>query len=325
MRISDFSRCVLGFCAAVAMLAGCGGSQTQIGAPGTIPQSGPAARHPDRGPSWMAPDAKGKDLLYVSDQGTNDVYVYSYPKGKLTGTLTGFNVPDGECVDQTGDVFITNYSASNIVEYAHGGTSPIATLSDKGYHPSGCSVDPTTGNLAVTNFETTHSLRGDVAIYQGAKGSPKLHYTDPRIYSMYFCGYDNAGNLFVDGTTAGSAFAFAELPSGGRSFRNITLKQTISGGPGGVQWDGSHVAVLVQGTNVIYQFTINGKKGTEVGSTSLGGASYVIQFWKEGSDVIGPDFGNADVGIWKYPAGGAATKIITGLDQPEGATVSQAQ
>src|SRR5580692_2579193 len=54
----------------------------------------------DHGKSWMSPSAKKSALLYVSDAGSGDVYVYSYPKGKLTGTLTGFNFPEGECADK---------------------------------------------------------------------------------------------------------------------------------------------------------------------------------------------------------------------------------
>ena len=94
------------------------------------------AVHPDHGRSWMAPQAKRDSLLYITDVGTNAVYAYSYPKGTLLGTLTGFDAPFGECVDNKGDVFIANIEASNILEYAHGGTSPIATLSDPATSPS---------------------------------------------------------------------------------------------------------------------------------------------------------------------------------------------
>ena len=324
MKIADLSRHALRFCAAATMLSGCGAAQSQIGGLGAVPESPATATQVKNGRPWIAPDAKKKDLLYISDRGTNDVYVYSYPRGKLNGTLTGFNDPDGECVDKTGDVFITNFLSSNIIEYAHGGTSPIATLSDPGYYPADCSVDPTTGNLAVTNFETTSNLQGGVAIYQSAKGSP-TYYTDSFIYLMFFCSYDDAGNLFVDGVTSGSAFTFAELPSGGTSFSNVTLNQTISE-PGGVQWDGKYVAIIGQNTNVIYQFTISGSSGTEVGSTPLNGASDVVEFWKQGAKVIGPDVGAGDVGIWKYPAGGNPTKTLKkGFDEPEGATVSRAK
>ena len=83
MKSLDFSRYVLGVCAAVAMLAGCGGSQPPIGTPGAMPQTSALATHADRGTSWMLPDAKSKDLLYVGD--IYDVTVYSYPQGKLEG------------------------------------------------------------------------------------------------------------------------------------------------------------------------------------------------------------------------------------------------
>jgi len=309
--------------AAVALLAGCGGPQP-FGAPGAIGQTSANAAHAERGTSWMAPDAKKKDLLYISDEGADKVYVYSYPKGKLKGALAGFTAPRGECVDKTGDVFITNFYSHNIIEYAHGGTSPIATLSDPGYAPIDCSVDPTTGNLAVTNYGSTGTLSGDVAIYKHAKGSPKAYYSDPDIFYMLSCGYDNASNLFVDGATSSGAFEFAELPSGGSSLQNIKLNQSIEY-PGGVQWDGKHVAVGDTYANVIYQFTISGKKGKKVGSTSLSGASYIYQFWIQKPKVIGPNDGYPNVKLWDYPAGGSPIKIITGLDIPVGATVSVAK
>jgi hypothetical protein len=276
--------------------------------------------HPDQSHSWMAPDAKNQALLYISDLNTYDVYVYAYPKGKLKGRLTGFGGPEGECVDKKGHVFIANFALSNVLEYAHGGTSPVATLSDPGYYPVGCSVDPTTGDLAVANYVSTGGDPGNVVIYKDAKGVPTA-YADPLVNEMTFCGYDNAGNLFVDGSTSGGTFAFDELPSGGASLEKILLNQSI-GVPGGVQWDGTYVAVGDRAANVIYRFTINGIKGKEAGSVSLGDSSDVNQFWTDGSKVIGSDFGAANVGFWNYPTGGSPTKTISGLGKPVGATVS---
>jgi hypothetical protein len=272
----------------------------------------------------MNPQARSGDLLYVSDTDTSEVYVYSYPSDKLVGALKDFRDPGGECVDKSGDVFITNTGDDEILEFAHGGTTPLATLSDPGYFPFGCSVDPTSGNLAVANnFASSGSGQGNVVVYTHAKGKPKGDYTDPNINQMLLCGYDDKGNLFVDGFTKGSGFAFAELRSGSTTFTNITLNQSI-GSPGGVQWDGKHVAVGDQSTNIVYQFSISGKKGTKAGSTPLTGAAEVVQFWIAGSKLIGPDAGASDVGIWNYPAGGSATKKITGLYIPLGATLSKA-
>lgn len=340
MEILRLGRYPFGALAAVALLAGCGnGSGPQVGAPlnnsaalgGVATMTRPDdsrswMARPDHSRSWMAPDAKKHDLLYVSDSfpyGSNDVYVYSYPKGKLKGQLTGFNEPSGQCVDKAGNVFIANFGTSQILEYAHGGTSPINTLSDAGYYPLGCSVDPTTGNLAVTNRLSTSFTTGDVAIYPDASGTP-TSYTDPNFYYYEFCGYDNHGNLYIDGTTKGSALEYAELPSGGGSLSNLTLNQSI-GFPGGVQWDGKHLAIGDQSAAVIYQFAISGSSGTKVGSTPLTGSKDVVQFWIRGNRVIGPDAGLADVGFYNYPSGGSPTKTIVDLGEPVGATVSRAK
>lgn len=344
MKISSSTRYAVGIMLAGALLVACSSGASQL-APSTamqqsavglgtnVPQLGripglppwsvaASAAHRDHGRSWMAPDAKTNDLLYISSSLNGDVYVYSYPSDNLKGTLTGFSSPAGECVDKSGHVFIT--SKSGILEYAHGGTTPIATLKDAGL-AQGCSVDPKTGNLAVTNYSTTSSPQGNVAIYKDAKGSP-TYRTDSKIYNEDSCGYDNAGNLFVDGQDISSGgLRLSEIPSGRTFFRNITLNQTITGA-GGVQWDGKHLAVgnNVEGSGTIYQFAIKGEKGTKVGSTPLKGSSGVMQFWIEQARVIGPELGPNDVGIWAYPAGGSAKKTITGgFDGPWGATVSK--
>jgi hypothetical protein len=345
MKTSSLARCATGACVAIAILGGCtnGGTQPQVGLPGAIqppstlntqslrhlpslPGNAGLVRHPDHGKSWMAPDAKKKDLLYISDQGAGAVYVYSYPKStgkkypKLEGTLTGFDIPQGDCADKAGNVWITNQVPPEIVEYAHGGTSPIATLSDSGY-PAGCSVDPTTGNLAVTNTCSYPSCgTGSVAIYVDAVGTPTL-YTDPDITSYFFDSYDNKGNLFVDGINNGP-FQFAELPSGSGTFTNISLNESI-GYPGGVQWVGTYVAVENQDTDVIYQFTLSGSGGTEIGSTTLNGTCDVPTFWIKGKTVVAPDECNIFVGLWNYPAGGAPTKTLNDFSQPVGAVLSK--
>ena len=39
--------------------------------------------------SWMSSRANFEDLLYISDEGTNDVYAFSWPKGELMGKIAG--------------------------------------------------------------------------------------------------------------------------------------------------------------------------------------------------------------------------------------------
>ena len=325
MRSLDFGRYALCSCMAAAMLAGCGASQPPIGAQGTMPQSRVAATtHANRGGSWMLPEAQTQDLLYVANSTT--VTVYSYPGGQHLRTLYHFYDPQGECVDKNGDVFITNFGGGQIFEYAHGGTKRIATLKSPTGGPIGCSVDPTTGNLAVSAFG------GMVGIYKGARGKPEI-YTDPQIAKFYWCAYDNVGNLFVDGQDSGGGFRFAELRGSPAAFTDITLNQSI-GWPAGVQWQGDRVLVGDQNSPAIYEFKISGKSGSKVGRTLLGShANFVLQFWVEKQTLIAPNVYYTGQGskmrvhfealYFKYPVGGKATKAITdGLRFPTAAVIS---
>ena len=313
----------LGLCA-VALLEGCGISATpsagrQPMAP--LAQIAAYAAHPDRRASWMAAGAKENDLLYVSDVGTGDVYVYSYPQGALVGTLTGFTWPAGLCVDSAGDVYVTDLFAFHVLEYAHGGTYAIATLKDPGEDPGDCAFDPATGNLAVANVSTPNSNRGDVLIYTGAKRKPHA-YKERDIFYYEFCAYDDGGNLYVDGVNHG-VFALAEIPSGQTGFTNITLDKSFAFA-GALAWDGGDLAVGDYESKVIYEFSIGGDTGKEVRATHLKRANFPIGSWIQGSTVIGPNDDSANVMFWRYPKGGLPFKTIGGLHNPWGSTVSRA-
>jgi hypothetical protein len=283
----------------------------------------------------MAPSAKQQDLLYVSDAGTNDVDVYTYPKGKLVGILTGFNIPEGACADAQGNVWITSQDQYEILEYAHGGTTPIATLTQTNELFDGCSVDTTTGTLAVDSLcEINDSLAcvepGSVFVYTNTK-TPPTQYSDSNIAYVFFCGYDSNGDLFVDGNqTPTGPFELAELPNGSSTFKGISIDRIIYY-PGGVQWDGKYLAVGDQEAgnkfaSSVHQIKVAGAVGKVVSTTKLEGANDVVQFWIQGSTIVAPDINEpSDVRLFKYSAGGAPTRVITGLSSPLGATVSLAQ
>ncbi len=315
------------FSASLATLAACGPSSGALSpAPaGVADPLGPFAHRaasPDRRPSWASRDAKGTNLLYVSDVGTGDVYMYSYPGGKLQGTLTGFMRPAGLCADAAGDVYIPDLDAAKIYVYRHGAEKATRVLQDPGYDPGDCSVDPTSGDLAVSNVSTFYTGQGDVAIYRHAKGKPKK-YRDAEMFFYYFCGYDNAGNLYVDGADEGN-FVLAELPGGQSIFTSLAIDQTIRFG-GGVQWDGQYLAVGDYDSNLIYQFSINGGNATKVGKTPLVNSNFAIGFWLHGTRVIGANDDGGSVMYWDYPTGGSNVKTIGGLKNPWGVTLSLAK
>ncbi len=330
----------------VALLAGCGGgmSPAQLGATGqsTVAQlrhlGGAGAAYPfklagaNAARSWMAPDAKkSKSLLYVADQGANDVEVYSYPGGKLKGTLTGFQTPSGVCSNKAGDVFILNGNGTTVEVYAHGGSSPIRTLDLPGYPELNCSVDPTTGNLALGVLGGTC---GDCfVVFAGGSGTATV-YTPSGQTGLPGCGYDNSGSLFCDAYGAGDAFALFELPKGSSTVTAISVSGVSGLTAASIQWDGTDLAFGAGAGPTLYQIQLSGSTGSVVGSTTLSNASAVWQFWitnnlgskkHKGLRVIAPTFINSvpTAGYWNYPAGGMATKmIISGLTQPDGAALS---
>lgn len=323
------SRYAIALCAAVTTLSGCGGT-AGTGEPQLLPPN--VRARADASKSWVAREAAGENLLYVSDDGGR-VLMFSYPAGKLVGTLTGFDGPSGLCSDAKGNVFVTNTGVEQVIEYAHGAKKPLATLTDTGYYPNGCAVDPSTGDLAVANFAKSPSIGpGSIAIFKGAKGTP-TNYSDPAFGEYFFCGYDDKGNLFVDGVNVGTtASEFAELRNGAKSFTNIKLKRQI-GYPGAVAWDGKQLALEDTSIDAVYRIKVAGSTGTIVGTTRFkdSHSDLIVQFTIAGDTIVVPFSPQrravTSVGFWPYPAGGAPTKVIRNVGAAElvGTTISLAK
>lgn len=275
--------------------------------------------------------AKKLDLLYISE-GTGEVTVYTYWQKTLVGELTGFTEPMGECVDKVGDVFIADYAAKQIVEYAHAGKKPIKTLKDSPYAPYACSVDLATGALAVAN-EAGSSTQGNIAIYANASGTPKF-YADKNIPSSQGCAYDASGNLLVFGQNASFYSSFAWLPKNGSKLVDINMP-----GPNpswtwrdvtGIQWDGRYFVI---DDYDLYRVSVINAQAYYVGQTNLTESGAYGPFWiyndkpnkKQGTQVVGSynDFRYVGVYYWNYPAGGdAVASISNGISQPGAVTVS---
>jgi hypothetical protein len=332
----------LALCGPVIMFTACSGSQTPFNPPAAMTRQSAARMGVADNTGSSTVPAPNTTLVYVASstgcafiEGSIChalVSIYSYPNGEYQGkwvdqtsapigTSTG-----GECADQLGHVFVTYSGTSGeILEFAHGGTHPMATLNDPKGSPIACAVDPMTGNLAVINSGSAANL----LIYRGTSKIPAAYTSDRLAFSSV--GYDDKGNAFLDGTTG-----LFELPRGGTSFENITLDRKVESF-GSVQWDGQHLTVADFGANVIYRFTINGTRGTEVGATPLangGGTWRFTQTWIEPNSVFAAMLGPGvclttcpgSVDVWNYPHGGLPLKNIGGLGDfanPNGVTVSR--
>jgi len=329
MPIFNRIRTLLGLCATLSVLVDCGGLQSSL--PVGFPSSGFRSSHSPQQRSWMAPQLQSVDLLYVSDE-NGSVYVYSYPKGQLVGTLTGFSNPAGVCSDKSGNVFITDTPATEIFEYAHGGKKPIASIVDSGGYPESCAVDATTGDLAVTNYEAiVRKGPGNITIFSHGTRNPTT-YSDPAVNDFLFCGYDGAGNLYADGINAGTTESeFVELTRGSTQLSNITLNKRVDF-PGGVQWRDGALIIEDVSTDRVYRVAISGSKGRITRTTILkrDRSNLLAQFWIQGRTIILPDGKSSRqanrVGFWPYADGGAPTKILGAPGSAElfGVTVSLA-
>jgi hypothetical protein len=301
----------LGLCAVTVAMVGCG--------PFESAQSDKVFAHTA---GWVMPEAKREDLLYVATGG--NVYVLSYPRGKLVGTLgiAGANL----CSDKNGNVYVPT-SGYEIFEYAHGGFVPIRELK-AGDIPLGCAVDPMTGNLAVTN---EGSGAGEVAIFPNAQ-EPAKWYRDPQIDNYGLCGYDDRGNLFLDGS--GTTNVFAELPDGSSTFTNFTLNNRFDRF-GSVQWDGRYITLTNPSTHEIFRLRLSGSSLKVIGTSrvrawtnSYSGHWPYVQTWLERDTFIGQSGAYAVVGLWAYPAGGKPRSVTrpftSGTVNIYGVTISKA-
>ena len=323
--ISKISTTGAVLCCAASLLAGCGtttGGGPSGGSTWALPpasQTGAAAREA----GVAGRDIGGGDLLYLTSYAESKVKTYDWPRLEQSQTLKGFTQEEGLCSDKKGNVFVANTNADNIEEYAHGGTKPIATLADLPYYfPSSCAVDPVSGDLAVTNlaYYRSGSGTGNLVIFKHAAGRPQP-YTIATIFADYMCGYDDRGNLVIDGLSLHGPAAFAILEHGSTKLRTLTLDHAPSTA-GGVQWDEKHWAIG-DGFATIYQFDVAGTKGTKVGTTTLQESASIFGFFISGDRIIAPEHSTNKVQIFKYPAGGAALRTIGGLNLPFGATISR--
>jgi hypothetical protein len=275
-------------------------------------------------------------LLYVSN--VSNVTVYQYNQGQnvtLVGTLTGLTSPEGLCTDQSGDVWVSDYQSRNMYEFAHGGTTPIATISVKEGYPYACAVDHG-GNLAVSYWHPNGHFRdyGEVVVYP--PGSTKGHSYGPPtgFFRSYFLTYDNNGNLFTTGLECGyyecynaqTKIPMFELAAGGSGFVQLTgaqRQQSISGlvwvNPSFLMGTGKYGTKGVGAVKV----QVSGNVAKVVGKVAFSQTFLTYGFTVRAGQVIVPDFAANVVRIYNLSDGSLVSSFTDGLSQPFSAVISQ--
>ena len=316
VQISGFSFRAVGVSVVAAMLSGCVLTQPGSELPDGASQNTSVVAERAAHGSWMLSEASSEDLLYVSNtcSGSCDVYVFSYPGAKLVGMLRGFVNPSGLCSDKKGNVWITDDhgggSAGDIVEYAHGGTKPIARLKDV-LSPQACSVDPSTGDLAVAN--SSYAVLG---IYKRARGQPKWYSGYGG--SAYSCSYDSFGNVFLAVKTGFHVKRVGWLRKGRSKVKRLPMSPPIEPAAG-VFWDGHYLTSEIR-PHFLVRYILSGQGAKRVDYSDLSNSAHLSAYWIQGSFVVGA-IPSGNVLFWSYPSGGGVVKLAS-VPTPGGVTVS---
>lgn len=312
MKAARLNRHALILITLSAFLAGCSGTQNALGvAPSSV---SPNVSHvPHTGA-----------LLYVSNVRSAKVEMFSYPQVKTVGSFDAPGVVRGLCSDAAGNVWVTvGLSATpELVEYAHGGTTPIATLSlSADIVPELCAVDPLTNNLAVAVGP------GEVLIFQDEAGAPQTYY-DSAFAEIYSLTYDTHGDLFIYGiNTAGSSRnpLLGELVSGSSEFSNATFNHQVILSTF-AQWRGHDI--LLGGIT-----KLTGRRGNRmetetvwrVAASSSGlkvvgrktfeaptrpGIGIGPSAWLQGNTLLQQDSSGNEIYFFAYPSGGRSIKEL---------------
>jgi hypothetical protein len=329
---SRFNRYALGAGVAIALLAGCGESQPPIGASGALPQSRTIAAPAELTGSWMLPEAKDENLLYVANANANTVTVYAYSGLKLVGTLD-VDSPGGECVDKSGDVYVT--AGRQVFEYRHAGSQAIETFGAE--NAWACSVNFESGALAVSNFGNDYSA-GFVEVFRNNK---KTVYQDKALYYIVACGYDDLGNLLIGGYQSKYTYkpvGFAMLTEGGNRLVPISLPGESSWRDiAAVQWDGRHWAVTIASPHraeMVFRFDIANGHAKAIGKIFLAndpgkpGQAWITEpndgGVGKGAQIVAGLGPVPKVRLWNYPTGQEPFAWLSDGGYPLGVTVSPA-
>jgi hypothetical protein len=281
----------------------------------------------------MSPMASKKSkLLYVSAFNGSEVTVYDYTSGQQVGTLTGFSSPSGQCVDAKGNVYIANFDNGAVIEYAHGGTSPIKVFATSG-DAFGCSVDKA-GDLAVTDFLGVSYSAGSVTIFSKGSSDGTVYSSPYNCHYIWNAGYDDKGNLvMIAENEASEAVTFCAVLKGSKTLTTLTASGFTIYSPDSTMWDGKYLALGDQQIggglqSGMIEATLSGTTLTSHGQVTLsdtcaGDYTHVVQPFivgskntpvnnKQGKVVAGGnEICSADLRFWHYPKGGNPFKSFT--------------
>jgi DNA-binding beta-propeller fold protein YncE len=298
------------------LFAGCSGAAS------AAPAFVPAADSATSTASFRAPlqSVVGAETtpgeLFVSDDLTDSVHVFR-TGGAEIATIGGLNeLPEGLAVDQSGDLYVAQFYANAVLEYANDHQTLLATLADPDRYPGSVGVDPTTGLVGVTATPTKGGPDSVDFFAKGATSRCRRVTSEP--YFFISAGAFIRGKFYVVGETATNGPLIGVIAGPGCSatrIQNLTVGNKIDG-PAAIQiTPAGQIAVLDAGHSMIYTYDqpIDGNLGSPVATTPLAGLNdpRSFAFSQKGAFVYVADQYYSKTYTYAYPAGGNAIKAIS--------------
>ena len=195
MKSFGLGRYALGGGVAIALLAGCGGSQPRIGTPGAMPQAPDAAVRPAHAPP---------SFLYMAEccepefSNKGNVTLYDLGLSKVDRVIRkGISNPWAITVDRAGRLYVVGFGyTQGVIEYDAGSDRPSRRI--KLSYAWAAATDAS-NNLYAASCPECHEYvmgRGSVNVY--AAGTTKLlRSIKDGINSPMSLAFDTDGNLYV--------------------------------------------------------------------------------------------------------------------------------
>jgi len=259
----------------------------------------------------VVPMAKGALKEIAETDFGNGEAILLNQKYKETGTITdGLDGPDGDFIDNKGNLYIGNYAGLNVQEYAPGGTSPSFTYSSGLSDPIDVTTD-TKGNVYVDDYSAD-------TVVEFPQGSNTASATCSTGLGNEGVVVDSKGDVFVSGNNPNTGTGnIVEFAKGLKGCKATTLGVTLEFA-GGLQIDkkGNLVACDQDaGVDIIP------KPYNSVSSTITGAAdTFHVALSKNNKTIFIADPSDADILVDKYPSGTPITTLgsAQGFSDPAG-------
>ena len=277
---------MLGACMAAA-LAGCSGAAG-------VTAVAPRALYGTALPS--AASSIGR--IYSSSYSNGTVVYYDKgagPNNPVAGSLTGtFEAPENMAVDGSGNLYVANGDAQNVLVYSPGSSNPSETLSA----PDGFPVDVAVaadGTVYAANVWGMAGNPGTVEVYAKGSTSPTSVLRDSAFEEVVGVALDRTGNVFVSYNANHGTDGFVEEFHKGSP---IATKIKV-GSAGGIGFDPyGHLLLIDRSASTLNVYATGSTKPKR--KLALPGSSIYFKIGMHGKMLYIANFGQAEINAYDY-------------------------